>query len=424
VQEHIEGAAGAGTSARLVRSRAIAIAASAVAALLVAACGEKAAGPGGPGGMQMPPPTVGVVTVAPTSLPLTTELPGRLESSRVAQVRARVNGIVLERRFEEGSLVKAGQSLFQIDPAPYQAQLDSAIAAQGQAEAAAAQTASILERDKPLVAAKAISTQEFIAAETAHKQAIAQIAVAKAAVTQARLSVTYARVDSPIAGRIGRALVSEGQLVTQAEATVMATVQQIDPLYINITQSADDALKLKRSIASGKVRASRSGSTPVEVVLDDGSVYGHHARLLFTDWTVDPTSGQVMLRAEVPNPQGDLLPGLYVKVRLSQASSDTAMVVPQQSVTRSAAGDTVMVVGADNQVTPRPVKLGGSRGNQWIVLEGLNPGERVVADGFQKIRPKVPVTPVPWTPVVGGPGAPAPVAPGASSPAPSVAASR
>lgn len=394
-----------------------AVAAVLVAASMLAACGDaNKAGAGGPGGGmgQMSPPAVGVVTVQPTTLSLMTELPGRLEASRIAQVRARVTGVVLKRRFEEGSRVRAGQSLFQVDAAPYQAALESALAAQGQAEAAEANARSVLERDRPLVAAKAISQQEFIAAETAQKQAAAAVAVAKAAVTQARLNVTYASVDSPLTGRIGRALVSEGQLVSQAEATPMATVQQVDPLYINITQSASDALKLKRAIDAGRMKAAAAGaSTPVDVVLEDGSVYPMSARLLFTDWTVDPTSGQVALRAEVPNPKGDLLPGLYVKVRLSQASSDSAILVPQQSVTRTAAGDTVLVVGPEDKVGPRPVKLGGSRGTDWVVLSGLQPGDRVVADGFQKIRPNAPVKPVPFVSPVGASGASAP----ASAPA-------
>jgi membrane fusion protein (multidrug efflux system) len=407
---------GASAPVRIVIAAAVSLA---VAGGL-AACGPSApAGPGG--GMQMPPAQVGVVTVQPAEVALTSELPGRLEASRVAQVRARVTGIVLKRRFEEGALVKAGQSLFQVDAAPYQAQLDSALAAQAQAEAAEAQARSVLERDTPLVAAKAISQQEYIAAQTAEKQAHAQVAVAKAAAMQARLNVDYALVTAPITGRIGRALVSEGQLVTQAEATPMAVVQQVDPLYINITQSAEEALALKRAISAGRMKASASGATPVQVVMADGSVYPLPAKLLFTDWTVDAGSGQVALRAEVPNPKGDLLPGLYVKVRVSQASTDAAMLVPQQSVTRTAAGDTVLVVNAENLPVPRPVKLGGARGNQWIVLDGLKAGDRVMADGFQKVRPKTPVNPVPWTPSVGTTGA-APAAP--SAPAPASAASR
>ena len=394
----------------------VAAVALALASVLVA-CGQSAGqgGPGGAGGMQMPPPQVGVVTVQPSTVALVTELPGRLEASRIAQVRARVNGIVLKRRFEEGSLVHKGQSLFQIDPAPYQAQYESARAAQGQAEAAEAQARSVLERDKPLVAAKAISQQEFIAADTAWKQSVAQVAVAKAAVTTAKLSVDYATVEAPITGRIGRALVSEGQLVTQAEATQLATVQQVDPLYINITQSADEALKLKRAIDSGAMKPSADNASPVQVVMADGTVSPLPARLLFTDWTVDPTSGQVSLRAEVPNPKGDLLPGLYVKVRLSQASTDQAMLVPQQAVTHAASGDTVLVVGADNQVSPRQVKLGGARGNQWIVLDGLKAGDRVIVDGFQKIRPKTPVTPVPWSPSSGASAPAASAAPASAA---------
>jgi membrane fusion protein, multidrug efflux system len=403
-----------------------------LALTLLAACGPSGApagAAGGPPGGGMPPPPVGVVTVKPGEVALATELPGRLESVRVAQVRARVTGVVKRRLFTEGSLVKAGQSLFEIDAAPYRAALDSAQATQAKAEAGLAQAQATLERDKPLVDARAISQQEWIGAQAAQKQALADVAAAKAAVQQARLNVDYAAVQAPISGRIGRANVTEGALVSQTEATLLATIQQVDMLYVNFTQSAAEALRLKRAVEAGKLR--NSGSSLVRIVLDDGSEYAYPGKLLFSDLTVDPTSGQVTLRAEVPNPKGDLLPGLYVKARIDQARSDTAILLPQQAVTRGAAGDTVLVVGPDKQVSPRPVQLGGARNNQWVVLGGLKPGEQVVVDGFQKIRPKTPVTPVPWTPSASAPSASGPAAvsapAGAASPAgavPAPAASR
>lgn len=383
-------------------------------ALALVACGGGSGAAGGGGG-QMPPPQVGVVTVQATGVSLPTELPGRLEAKRVAQVRARVTGVVNKRLFQEGATVKAGQSLFQIDAAPYQATLDSAKAQRAKAEAALAQAQAQLERNRPLAEAKAISQQEWVATQATHKQAQADLAAASAAVQQAQLNVGYAGVASPISGRIGRANVTEGALVSQAEGTLLATVQQVDALYVNFTQSASEVLRLKRAVEAGKLR--NSGSSQVRIVLDDGTEYAHAGKLLFSDLSVDATSGQVTLRAEVPNPNGDLLPGLYVKVRLNQVATDNAMLVPQQAVTRGASGDTVMVVGADGQVSARPVQLGGARGTQWVVLGGLKAGEQVVVDGFQKIRPKAPVTPVPWSPL----GASSPA--GANTPAASAPAS-
>ena len=378
----------------------------AVAALVAAGCSGGSAAPGAAGGGQAPPPpSVGVITVEAGSLGLSSELPGRLESSRVAQVRARVTGIVQKRNFQEGATVKAGQPLFEIDAAPYRATLASAVAGQARAQVVLAQALATLERNRSLAQARAISDQEWITIQSTHKQAVADVASADAAVQQARLNVDYAQVRSPISGRIGRALVTEGALVSQTEATQLALVQQVDPLYVNFTQSATESLRLRRAIESGELKNSTAGQ--VRLLLDDGSEYPVPGKLLFTDVTVDPNSGQVMLRAEIPNPKGVLLPGLYVKVRLEQARSDNAILVPQQAVTRGVSEDTVLVVAPDHQVAQRAVKLGGARGsNQWVVLEGLKPGEQVVVDGFQKIRPKSPVTPVPWS---------APAAPGAAS---------
>jgi membrane fusion protein (multidrug efflux system) len=364
------------------------------ASLLLSACS-----PGGPAPAPAapPPPEVGVVTVSPGAQGLVTELPGRTEASRVAQVRARVAGILLKRQFREGSDVKAGQALFSIDDQPYRATLASAQASQARAEANLAQAAALAERYKPLVAANAVSQQEFIAAVSAQKTAEADVAVAKAAVLTARLNVDYAAVTSPISGRIGRALVTEGALVGQGEATQLALVQQIDPLYVNFTQSAAEVLRLRAAIANGQLKASGNAAV-VSVLLPDGTPYPLRGKLLFQDLSVDASSDQITMRAELPNPQGALLPGLYVRVRLEQAQVSAAMLLPQQAVQRGAAGDSVMVVGADGKVSSRPVKLGGVQGGRWLVLQGLQAGELVMVDGFQKLRGAAPVKAVPWQP--------------------------
>ena len=403
--------------------RAIAACASgAAAALLLAACGPKAAeqAASGPGAGGPPPPEVGVVTVAPRAVGLTTELPGRLEASRVAQVRARAAGILQQRLFREGSDVKAGQPLFQIDPAPYQAALQSAQATLARAQANLAQASAQAERFKPLVEANAISKQDYVNAVAAQQQAQADVAAGRAAVQTAQINIGYARVVSPIGGRIGRALVTEGALVGQGEATQLAVVQQINPMYVNFTQSTTEVLNLRKALTSGRLkRASGSDAASVRVVLEDGSEYAQTGRLLFSDLTVDPTSGQITLRAEVPNPDGLLLPGMYVRVRIEQAQASEAIVLPQQAVMRSSQGDSVMVVAPDGKVAPRPVKVGAAQGGQWVVLEGLKSGEQVVVDGFQKLRGPAPVKPVPWQPAsaAASGAAAAPAASAASAPA-------
>ena len=380
---------------------------------LLPACGGgdgKAAAPAA-GGAAMPPPEVGVLVVQPGDVGLVNELPGRLEASRVAQVRARAAGILLQRQFTEGSAVAAGQPLFQIDPAPYEATLASAQAQLAKAEANLGQAAALLERYQVLVKDKAVSQQEWVNAEAAHKQALADVGLARAAVQTASINRGYANVTAPISGRIGRALVTEGALVGQGEATPLAVVQQIDPLFVNFTQSAGEALALRRAIESGRYRQSAPGAAPVTVLLEDGSEHSRKGRLLFTDLTVDSTSGQVTLRAEVPNPGGKLLPGLFVRVRLEQATASQAITLPQQAVTRSPKGDTVMVVGSDGKVSPRPVQIGGQQDGRWVVLGGLQPGEQVMVDGFMKLRGDAPVKPVPWR------------APGTATPAAAPAAS-
>ncbi len=404
-----------------VIQRVSAMAVLAAVVSLLAACGPKTAAPAAAPGGGMPPAQVGVITVQPQTVPIITELPGRLESSRVAQVRARVAGIVQQRNFVEGSDVKAGQVLFQIDPSSFKAVLDSAVASQAKAEANLSQATSLVNRYQPLQAAKAISPQEFLNAQVAQSQAQADVAAAKAAVQTARINLGYATVTAPISGRIGRALVTEGALVGQGDATQLALIQQTNPLYVNFTQSAAEVLKLKQAMAQGKLKRAGAQAASVRVLLDDGTEYPLPGKLLFSDMSVDSTSGQVALRAEVPNPDGALMPGLYVRVRLEQAQVDGGILLPQQAVTRSTQGDTVMVVGADGMVKPRPVKLGGAKGQQWVVLSGLKSGEQVMVDGFQKMmNPKAPVKPVPWQPASAPGAASAP----ASSAAPEATASR
>jgi membrane fusion protein (multidrug efflux system) len=367
---------------------------------MLGACGAKDAAPGagGAGAPAGPPPaTVGVVTVANEAVALQTELPGRVSALRVAQVRARVNGVVLKRLFREGSEVRAGQQLYQIDSAVYRAALDSAQASVAKGQANLAQAAAQVERYKPLVDANAVSRQEYTTLVTARRQAEADLAGAKAAAQTAQINLDYASVYAPISGRIGQALVTEGALVSAAEATQLAVIQQTSTVYVNFTQSSTDVLRLRKAIAAKQLRASGDGSVAVRVVLEDDSELPKPGKLLFSDLTVDATSGQITLRAEVPNPDGLLLPGQFVRVRLSQAELPSGMLLPQQAVTRTGQGDTVLVVGADGKPAPRPVKVGNAQGNQWVVLDGLKPGEQVIVDGFQKIMvPGAPVKAVPW----------------------------
>lgn len=371
--------------------------------LAVAGCGK---GGTAPAPAAPPPPEVGVVVARSGAVGVLTELPGRTEASRVAQVRARVAGIVQKQLFREGSDVKAGQPLFRIDDAPYRAAQASAQAALARAEANLMQTQAQAERYKPLAEAKAVSEQDYIAAQAAFKQSQADVASARAALQTAQINLGYAAVNAPIAGRIGRALVTEGALVGQGEATQLAVIQQIDPLYVNFTQSAAEVLRLRAAIAAGRyARAAGAEAAQVRVLLEDGSLYPLPGRLLFSDLTVDAGTGQITLRAEVPNPKAALLPGLYVRVQLEQAQASDAILLPQQAVQRSGDGDRVFVVAPDGKVGPRPVTVSLGQDRQWVVLGGLKPGEQVVVDGFQKIRPNATVKPVPWGAVASAPAA-------------------
>jgi membrane fusion protein (multidrug efflux system) len=383
----------------------------------IAGCGAKSDQAAAP-----PPQEVAVITVQPGLLGVTNELPGRMESIRVAEVRARVPGIVLKRVFREGSDVKAGAPLFQIDPAQLQATYNSNDAAVARAEATLAQAELKAKRYKPLVETNAVSKQEYDDVVATEKQAIADLASAKAARENARLSLGYANVTSPISGRVGRALVTEGALVGQGDVTPLAIVQQIDPIYVNMTQSANEVLKLKRSMDEGKLKSAGKGAAKVTLVTDDGQEYGRPGKLLFSDLTVDESSGSVTLRAEIPNPDGLLLPGMYVRARIEQAVDENAITVPQQAVLRTPGGSAVMVVGADGKVASRPVQTGNSSGTAWVITDGLKEGDQVIVEGLQKVQPGATVKPVQWKKPAAAGATPAAAAPAAAPAAPAAPA--
>lgn len=364
----------------------------------LAACGEKKApAAAGPGGAARPPTEVSVVTIAPERLALSTELPGRIEATRVAQVRARVAGVVLQRAFREGSDVKAGELLFRIDPAPFQATFNSARAALAKAEANLAQANLKAGRYKPLVETSAISKQEYDDVLTAQKQTAADVAAFTAAQETARLNLAYATVTAPISGRIGRALVTEGALVGQGEATPLAVIQQLDPIYVTLTQSSTEVLRLRKALESGQLKSAGQGQARLNLLTEDGQAYPHAGKLLFADLSVDESSGAISMRAEFPNPDRSLLPGMYVRARLEQAVNEQAIAVPQQAIIRGTDGASVMLVGADGKVSSQPVETGAAQDGKWIVNKGLKAGDQVIVEGLQKVKPGASVKPMPWS---------------------------
>lgn len=357
-------------------------------AALLAACGGK------PPAAPPPPPEVTVVTLRAQAVPLTTELPGRTAAYRVAEVRPQVDGVVQRRLFKEGALVKAGEPLYQIDAAPYQAQHDSARAALARAEANAKSAQATAARDQALVAIDAISRQAYEEAEAAAGSAVADVASARAALETARIQLVYTRVLAPIAGRIGRSSVTEGALVTAAQAAPLATIQQLDPIYVDVTQPSAMLLRLQRELAGGRLKKSGDGAE-VHLKLEDGSDYPQAGTLQFAEVTVDPSTGSVTLRAMFPNPDGLLLPGMFVRETIEEGVDPAALLVPQQGVTRDPTGQaTALVVGEGNKVEPRTLKTGRTVGDQWLVTEGLKPGERVIVEGLQKAKPGAEVKPV------------------------------
>jgi len=360
----------------------------------LAACSTSTAAPQ----PAAPPPTrVSFITLAPQSVQLTRELPGRTSALRVAEVRARVNGIVLKRLFVEGSDVRAGQALFTIDPAPYTATLRSAEAQVARATALARSATTLAERYTKLIETNSISRQEYEDAQAQLETARADVAASRAAVDAARINVEYTTVRAPVAGRIGRAQVTEGAYVQQAQATQLATIQQLDKVYVDMTWSSSEALRLRRALAAGELQAGAQAAS-VTVTLEDGRIYDQPGTLQFTDVSVDQTTGALGLRALVPNPNAELLPGMFVRARIDEGVSPNALLVPQRAVTRDPNGRALtFVVSSADTAEARPVVADRVVGDAWLVTKGLAPGDRVIVEGLQKIRPGAPVTPVAFT---------------------------
>ncbi|EFO7941516.1 multidrug efflux RND transporter periplasmic adaptor subunit AcrA [Salmonella enterica] len=337
------------------------------------------------GGQQMP--EVGVVTLKTEPLQITTELPGRTVAYRIAEVRPQVSGIILKRNFVEGSDIEAGVSLYQIDPATYQATYDSAKGDLAKAQAAANISELTVKRYQKLLGTQYISKQEYDQALADAQQANAAVVAAKAAVETARINLAYTKVTSPISGRIGKSSVTEGALVQNGQASALATVQQLDPIYVDVTQSSNDFLRLKQELANGSLKQ-ENGKAKVDLVTSDGIKFPQSGTLEFSDVTVDQTTGSITLRAIFPNPDHTLLPGMFVRARLQEGTKPAALLVPQQGVTRTPRGDaTVLVVGADNKVEIRQIVASQAIGDKWLVTDGLKAGDRVVVSGLQKVRP-------------------------------------
>lgn len=338
-------------------------------------------------GAQHPAPTVGVVTLKAEPLNITTDLPGRTAAYRIAEVRPQVSGIILKRNFTEGSDIKAGVSLYQIDPATYQAAYDSAKGDLAKAQAAAEIARLTVTRYKPLLGTNYVSKQDYDTAVSTQLQANAAVVAAKAAVEAARINLAYTKVTSPISGRAGISTVTEGALVSTGQATAMTTVQQLDPMYVDVTQSSTDFLRLKQELADGTLQQ-ENGRAKVKLLLENGQEYTHEGTLEFSDVTVDQTTGSITIRAIFPNPNDALLPGMFVRARLDEGVRNDALLVPQQGVTRNPRGEaTALVVGADDKVELRTLTATQAIGDKWLVTAGLKAGDRVIVTGLQKIRP-------------------------------------
>ncbi|MDR5833024.1 efflux RND transporter periplasmic adaptor subunit [Caballeronia sp. LZ034LL] len=362
---------------------------AATAAMFLAACGQKQSAP--------PPqtPEVGIVTVQPTSVPVVADLPGRTSAFLVAQVRARVDGIVLRREFTEGSDVKAGQRLYKIDPAPYIAALNNAKATLAKAQANVATQNALVQRYKVLVAANAVSKQDYDNAVATQGQAVADVAAGKAAVDTAQINLGYTDVLSPISGRTGLSQVTPGAYVQASAATLLTTVQQLDPIYVDLTQSSVEGLKLRRQIQEGRLQTEGIHAAKVTLVLEDGRNYTEQGKLQFSDVSVDQSTGSVTIRAIFQNKDRVLLPGMFVRARIQEGMNDHALVVPQIGITHDQKGTpTALVVNKDDKVELRQLVTGGTSGNNWVVDSGLNPGDRVIVNGVEKAKPGMQVKPV------------------------------
>jgi len=365
--------------------------AAALLALLLGACARSGPPP------ASPPPQVGIVVVHAQPVPLTRNLVGRLSATRSADVRARVAGVLLKRLYTEGSDVKAGQPLFQIDPAPLRAALDGALASLAQAEANATNAHITAQRSRQLLPSGLVSRSDLDNAEAAERSTAAAVQQAKAAVGTARINLSYASVTAPIAGRAGQQGVTEGALVGQGTATLLTTVEQIDPIYVNFDQPAVDIERLRRAQAAGSVTMARGRQVSVQVILADGTPYAHTGTLDFLDVSVDPATGAVALRGIIPNPDHQLLPGMFVGLRLTSGAVNRGFLVPQAGLLRDAQGAYVLVAGADDKVVQKRVTTESLAGPNWIVTEGLADGDRVIVSGTQSARPGSSVAAVPAT---------------------------
>ncbi|MBP1626682.1 MAG: family efflux pump rane fusion lipoprotein [Holophagaceae bacterium] len=361
-----------------------------LAGILLTALGCKQAQP------PRPPAEVSFQVIQPERTMLTTELPGRTSAFLVAEIRPQVNGIVLKRLFTEGSDVKAGSTLYQIDPAPYQAALDQAQAALAMAQATLPSVQSRAERAKRLSAVHAVGQQEADEAEAAYQQALASVASAKAAVASAQINLSHTPSTAPISGRIGASTVTVGAMVTAYQGTSLATIQQLDPIYVDVTQSSADLLKLRRNLESGNLK-SASTERKVKLLLEDGTAYPLEGKLQFREATVDPSTGAVTLRMVFPNPKRMLLPGMYVRAIVEEGVNDHAILAMQQGVTRDIKGNPIaMVLSADNKVEQRSLTVDRTLGNKWLVTGGLQPNDRLIVEGLQKIRPGMTVKASPF----------------------------
>jgi len=372
------------------RIKRIALAGMLAAGLMTAGCGRETTASIPPVGGDLS--EVAVVWVRPERVAITTELAGRTSAFLIAEVRPQVGGIIQKRLFKEGSDVKAGQVLYQIDPATYQAAFDSARAALDRTHANLIPARLKAERYKELVGIKAVSAQDYDDAFALLKQAEADIAVSKAAVETARINLAYTQVSAPISGRIGKSSVTIGALVTASQGASLATIQQLDPVYVDVTQSSTEMLRLKQDLASGEILQDSAAEARVRLVLENGSPYPLEGILKFSDVTVDPSTGSVILRTVFPNPKQLLLPGMFVRTVLEEGVVAQAILVPQQGVTRDPSGNaTAMVVGAEDKVEQRALRIARAIGDKWLVSEGLNPGDRLIVEGLQKARPGTPV---------------------------------
>ena len=361
--------------------------------LALAACKQDAAGPqGGPGG-AMPPMEVTVVTLKAENVMLTRELSGRVTPSLIAEVRPQVSGIVKRRLFTEGGSVRAGQPLYQLEDTAFRADSESARAQLARAQASLATARLNASRSAELVRIDAVSKQDNDNAQAALRQAQADVRAAQAGVQGANVPLGFARVTAPISGQIGRSSVTAGALVTASQATPLATIQQLDPMYIDLTQSSAELLQLRREVDAGNL--TDAGGVPVQVLLEDGTVFGHQGRLSFAETTVDPSTGSFTLRVVVPNPEHLLLPGMYVRANVANGARANALLVPQPGIARDPKGNaTAMVVGADGKVETRTVKVSRTVGNRWLVEDGLKAGDKVIVEGLQKVQPGATVKPV------------------------------